>query len=225
MIELRVPGRQQTSQMSCWWASMAMVLEYYGRDYSYPWQFNGQFRRPWNRPHEGLPDMVYGNLDAELARDPGLHDAAASFYLEPYEWYERGLPQSRAAFERLRDISGFRGFDRPAFGAWTADDVESRLRAHGPYVFFGSWNGFAHAIVTVGLIQDASGPAVVTIDPIRGFASSEPLASFNRRMANNLAGWNFDSLNPMYLPQPRPVRDVVVDEPALSSATAAAPRR
>jgi hypothetical protein len=139
-----------------------------------------------------------------MLRDPSGHT-----YLQPYEWYERGLPESRAAFERLRSISGFRGFDRPAFGAWTAEDVESRLRRYGPYVFFGSWNGFPHAIVTVGLIASGAGAEVVTIDPIRGFATNESLASFNQRMASNLAGYNFASLNPMYLPQPNPVRDVV----------------
>ena len=208
-IELRVPGRVQTSQMSCWWASMAMVLEYYGRDYTYPWYFSAEFARPLYRPDDGIPDLVYPSLDAVLARDPMLLDPGASTYLQPYEWYERGLPESRAAFARLRSISGFRGFDRPAFGAWTAEDVESRLRRYGPYVFFGSWNGFPHAIVTVGLIRRDTGAEVVTIDPIRGFATSESLASFNQRMASNLAGYNFASLNPMYLPQPDPVRDVV----------------
>jgi hypothetical protein len=210
-IELRVPGRAQTSQMSCWWASMAMVLEYYGRHYTYPWHFNAAFARPWNAPNDGIPDQVYGSLDDAMARDPELHGSGADIYLQPYEWYERGLPTNRAGFDRLRAISGFRGFDRPAFGAWTADDVESRLRRYGPYVFFGSWNGFPHAIVTVGLIVVNGGPEVVTIDPIRGFASNEPLATFNQRMARNLAGFNFESLNPMYYPQPNPVRDVVSD--------------
>jgi hypothetical protein len=209
-IELRVPGRQQTSQMSCWWASIAMVLEYYGRDYAYPWYFNAAFARPWTAPRDGLPDYVYGSLDAAMARDPELCDAGADTYLQPYEWYEHGLPTNRAGFARLRDISGFRGFEsRPAFGTWTAVDVESRLRAHGPYVFFGSWNGFPHAIVTVGLIERPTGAEVVTIDPIRGFATGEPLASFNSRMSVNLAGFNFEDLNPMYYPQSNPVREVV----------------
>lgn len=208
-IELRVPGRVQTSQMSCWWASMAMVLEYYGRHYSDPWHFSAEFARPWNRPRIGLPELVYGSLDAALARDPMLLDPGASTYMQPYEWFEHGMPESRAAFARLGSISGFRGFDRPAFGAWTAEDVESRLRRYGPYVFFGSWNGFPHAIVTVGLTTGATGTQVVTIDPIRGFATGEPLADFNRRMARNLANYNFDSLNPMYCPQADPVRDVV----------------
>lgn len=211
-IELRVPGRVQTSQMSCWWASMAMVLEYYGRDYTYPWQFSAQFARPWDRPRDAIPDMVYGSLDAALARDPMLRDAGADTYLQPYEWYESGLPESRAGFARLRSISGFRGFDRPAFGAWTAEDVESRLRRYGPYVFFGSWNGFPHALVTVGLVVSGGETQVVTIDPIRGFPTSESLASFNRRMASNLAGYNFDSLNPMYCPQNEPVREVIQDD-------------
>jgi len=208
-IELRVPGRVQTSQMSCWWASMAMVLEYYGRDYTYPWHFSAEFARPWNRLDDGIPDRIYGDLDAALEHDPRLLDPEGHSDLQPYEWYEHGLPPNRAGFGHLRSISGFRGFDRPAFGAWTAEDVESRLRRYGPYVFFGSWNGFPHAIVTVGLIGRAGGAEVVTIDPIRGFATGESLGDFNRRMATNLAGFNFESLNPMYCPQGNPVRAVV----------------
>ena len=214
-IELRVPGRVQTSQMSCWWACMAMVLEYYGRSHIYPWQFSAQFVRPWNSVHHGLPDQVYDSLDAVLARDPMLLDPGASSYLQPYEWYEHGLPTHRAAFERLREISGFRGFDsRPAFGSWTAADVETRLRQHGPYVFFGSWNGFPHAILTVGLIERGAGSEadVVTIDPIRGFAAQESLGDFNRRMASHLQSSDFASLNPMYCPQREPVRGVVNHE-------------
>ena len=208
-IELHVPGRVQTSQMSCWWACMAMILEYYGRDYTYPWHFRGQFATPWNRPDDGFPDRAFDSLDTEMARDPTLASSRASSYLEPYEWYERGLPAHRGAFERLREISGFRGFDRPAFGHWTAADVESRLRSHGPYVFFGSWNGFPHAILTVGLIAHAAGAEVVTIDPIRGFATPEPLAEFNHRMVNRMSSANFDSLNPMHLPMSEPVRAVI----------------
>lgn len=212
-IELRVPGRVQTSPMSCWWAGMAMVLAYYGRNYTYPWHFNAEFARPWDRPRSPLGDLVYEDLDQALLRDPLLLDADAHAYLQPCEWYDRGLPQCRPAFDRLRSISGFRGFDRPAFGHWTADDVESRLRSRGPFVFFGSWNGFPHAIVTVGLIRRGGASEVMTIDPMRGFATSEPLESFNRRMASHLAGWNFESLNPMHLPQAEPVREVVSHAP------------
>ena len=209
-IELLVPGRVQTSQMSCWWACMAMILEYYGRDYTYPWHFRGQFGRPWNRPDDGFPDVVHDSFDAAMARgDPELRRSAEMTYLQPYEWYEHGLPANRGAFEQLREISGFRGFDRPAFGHWTAADVEARLRRHGPYVFFGSWNGFPHAILTVGLIERTAGAEVVTIDPIRGFATQEPLADFNHRMVNRMSSANFDSLNPMHLPMSEPVRAVV----------------
>jgi len=221
-IELRVHGRRQLSPMSCWWACMAMVLEYYGRTYAHPWQYRAEFMRPvgFNRPD----DMVYPSLDDAMRYDAELRhwerSPALTPYLQPYEWYDSGLPAARAAFDRLHAITGFRGFDvRPAFGAWTATDVESRLRAHGPFVFFGSWNGFPHAILTVGLSQGGpEGPRVVTIDPIRGFASGEDLADFNRRMVRDMSEYNFESLNPMYLPQDRPVRDVVVDTPTAAGA-------
>jgi hypothetical protein len=226
-IELRVPGRRQLSQMSCWWACMAMILEYYGRSYHFPWQFRAEFRRPFGR--YGTADLVYPSLDdalrydEELAWEPAPHLAP---YLQPYEWYERGLPAVRAAFERLHVITGFRGFDvRPAFGAWRAADVESRLRSHGPFVFFGSWNGFPHAILTVGLLGRTDEDAVVvTIDPIRGHATNESLHAFNSRMVSNMRDYNFDSLNPMYLPQAEPLRAVVIDEPG-PGAAATGPHR
>ncbi len=208
-IELRVPGRVQTSQMSCWWACMAMILEYYGRDYSYPWHFRSQFARPWNQPLRAFGDATHGSLDEEMLRDPSLAASHESVFLQPYEWYERGLPANRHAFEALREISGFRGFERPAFGQWTAANVESHLRRYGPYVFFGSWNGFPHAILTVGLIERSSGAEVVTIDPIRGFATGESLDEFNHRMVNRMSAANFDSLNPMHLPQAEPLRALV----------------
>lgn len=208
-IELLVPGRLQTSQMSCWWACMAMILEYYGRDYTYPWHFRSQFGRPWNRPLNPFGDAAHSSLDEEMARDPTLVMAHDSIYLEPYEWYEHGLPANRRAFETLREISGFRGFDRPAFGRWTAADIETRLRRYGPFVFFGSWNGYPHAILTVGLIERSAGAEVVSIDPIRGFATGESLAEFNHRMVSRMSASNFDSLNPMHWPQSEPVRAVV----------------
>jgi len=218
-IELRVPGRVQATQMSCWWTSMAMVLEYYGRDYDLPWQYRSEFRRPYSlMPHGLEPERHVPSLDEALAHDGMLRHSADLMYLEPHEWYEHGLPAMRAAFDRLASITKFRGLpSRPAFGHWTAAHVEENLRSHGPYVFFGSWNGFPHAIVTVGLLDEGAGTQVVTIDPINGFATPETLASFNTRMTQRMGDFNFYDLNPMYLPQPRQVLDVVVDQPSAAA--------
>lgn len=210
-IELRVPGRVQATQMSCWWTCMAMVLEYYGRDYDLPWQYRSEFRRPLSFVPRG-PDAEWHvpSLDEALAYDSTLARTGDLIYLAPHEWYERGLPAHRAAFDRLASITEFRGLpSRPAFGEWTAADVESRLRAHGPYVFFGSWNGFPHAIVIAGLIPGPKGPQVVTLDPVRGFATQVDLLAFNKLMTQRMAAFNFDDLNPMYLPQENPVRGVI----------------
>lgn len=223
-LELRVHGRRQLSPMSCWWACMAMVLEYYGRTYSHPWQFRAEFMRPpgFHRPD----DLVYPSLDDAMRFDAELEhwdrSPALTPYLQPYEWYDRGLPAMRAAFDRLHAITGFSGFPvRPAFGHWTAADVESRLRAHGPFVFFGSWNGYPHAILTVGLLDEGGPePLVVTIDPIHGAPRNESLSDFNLRMVRDMSDYNFESLNPMYLPQDRPLRDVVVDTPGGAGAGA-----
>lgn len=220
-FELRVPGRVQASQLSCWWACMAMVLEYYGRDYLYPWHFHSAFARPWNRPRGLYPDIsmhdadrIFATREPEdlFAPDGSVRGVYEAMYLEPWEWYELGLPPHRGAFDRLSEISGFRGFDeRPAFGRWTKEDVESRLRRHGPYVFFGSWNGFPDALVVIGLIDPGLNgePDVIRIDPINGDPLPERLSAFNRRMVQNMAGWNFDTLNPMYLPQDDPVRGII----------------
>jgi len=209
-IELRVGGRVQATQNSCWWTCMAMVLAYYGRDYEFPWQYRSDFRRPtWLVPRGLSPDWHMPTIDEAMAPDGTLRPDDLA-YLEPHEWYERGLPASRGAFERLTSITEFRGLpSRPAFGQWTANDVEERLRRHGPYVFFGSWNGFPHAIVTVGLLRNAGGADVVTIDPIRGFAANLSLAEFNQRMTRRMAAFNFFDLNPMYLPQDEPVRGII----------------
>lgn len=130
--------------------------------------------------------------------------------MQPYEWYDHGLPRNRRAFDLLVDITGFRGFDRPAFGAWTADDVESRLRRYGPYAFFGFWSGFPHVILVVGIIQSGSETQVVSIDPARGFATGEPLPDFNHRMSSRMREFNFNGLNPLYFPQSEdPIREIV----------------
>lgn len=218
-IELRVPGRVQATQMSCWWTSMAMVLEYYGRDYDLPWQYRSEFRRPYSFvPHGPEPERHIPSLDEALALDGMLRRTADLMYQAPHEWYEHGLPAMRAAFDRLASITEFRGLpSRPAFGHWTAAHVEEHLRAHGPYVFFGSWNGFPHAIVTVGLRGEGAGAQVVTIDPINGSPLRETLESFNTRMTQRMSEFNFYDLNPMYLPQPRQVLEVVVDQPAAAA--------
>jgi hypothetical protein len=131
-------------------------------------------------------------------------------FSQPYEWYDRGLPNNREAFRLLADITGFRGFDRPAFGRWTATDFESRLRQYGPYAFFGFWNGYPHVIVVTGLIEVDGQQAVVTIDPVRGFATSQSISQFNGLMNERMQTFNFNRLNPLYLPNSQPVRDVVL---------------
>jgi hypothetical protein len=219
MIELRVEGRVQATPMSCWWTCMAMVLEYYGRDYQYPWQYRAEFRRPPSLGTRPDGDFHYPTVDEGLAVDGALRAIDHLVYLQPYEWYERGVPADRGAFTALSTITEFRGLpSRPAFGEWTAADVEERLRAHGPFIFLGSWNGFPHAIVVTGLLTDTDRPQVVVIDPNLGFAQNWTLDGFNKLMSQRMERYNFDRLNPMYLPQPRQVLGVVVDQPAGATA-------
>jgi hypothetical protein len=198
---------------------MAMILEYYGQHYSFPWEYRSQFARPFNRPITGSPyaDQDFMSLDEAMRQDPALrqfnsqHRHESMSYSRPYEWYYHGIPRrSRQAFELLCEITGFQSFSRPAFGRWTADDVESRLRQYGPYAFFGFWNSFPHVILMVGIVTQGGNTNVVTIDPARGFPTSESLQQFNTRMASDeMQEFNFNGLNPLYLPQEQPIRDTV----------------
>ena len=183
-LHLRVIPRQQRTTMSCWWASMAMILEYYGERYASPWTFRAEFARPWNLPPSPVPRLHYPSIDRALDADRSLSSRASSLmYSEPYEWYYHGLPKNRNAFERLSRITGFRGFDnRPAWGSWTAHHIETFLRRYGPYMFFGQWNLLPHTIVVIGVIDEDSSVQVITIDPAYGNFNSETLTSFNRRM-------------------------------------------
>lgn len=219
-IELAVTPIRQTTPMSCWWVCMSMVLGYYGQQYRYPWDFRPEFRRPFARVASPvMPDLLYPDIDTAMEYDASLHHSSELTFLQPYEWYDHGLPRSARAFEALSSITGFRGFDRPAFGRWTANDVETRLRRFGPYIFCGFWNGFPHAILVTGLLRNEGDISVVTIDPNNGFAFSDSLEGFNSKMDERMREFNFNSFNPLYLPQVQAVRAVVVDEPMMPAGT------
>lgn len=213
-IELAVTPQRQTTPMSCWWVCMSMVLSYYGQRYRYPWDFRPEFHRPLGRVSSPvMPDVRSPTIDEAMSYDATLRHSGDLAFLQPYEWFDHGLPRNARAFELLSRITGFRGFDRPAFGRWTANDVESRLRQYGPYIFCGFWNGFPHAILVTGLLRHEDDVSVVTIDPNNGFAYSDSLEGFNSKMDERMREFNFNRYNPLYLPQRRAVRAVVVDEP------------
>ena len=213
-IELAVTPQRQTTPMSCWWVCMSMVLHYYGQRHRYPWDFRPEFRRPFGRAASPvIPDLHMPTIDEAMDHDASLRRSAELMFPQPYEWFDHGLPRNVRAFEMLSRITGFRGFDRPAFGHWSANDVEPRLRRFGPYIFCGFWNGFPHAILVTGLLRNEGDISVVTIDPNNGFAFSDSLDGFNSKMDERMREFNFNSYNPLYLPQSRPVRAVVVDEP------------
>ncbi|MFK7767556.1 MAG: papain-like cysteine protease family protein [Mariniblastus sp.] len=171
-IELKVVPRRQATANSCWWASIAMVLQYYGRNYRVPSDFSNEFSR--------------------------THDPNSRGFSPPNQWYQNGLPIQQGAYRLLSEITGFRGLrTRPRAGAWTAIDVSRRLRRYGPLVFFGQWNGAPHSIVVTGLSEIGPEPRVVMIDPARGFPSMHTLEDFNSHMGrlNSISG-----LNPFYFP-------------------------
>lgn len=221
-IELRVAGERQRTEMSCWWTCMAMVLRYYGRRYVFPWDFRRAFELPAQSIASPLGVGRYPTLGEAMAPDGTLRSIEPLYTERPWEWYERGVPPNARAFRVLSSITGFTGMgrDHTEFGRWTADDFENRLRASGPFLFFGYWNADehhiyrAHVILIVGLLRQGSDVSVISIDPARGFAAPAPIDTFNARMRDSrMRDSNFGYLNPMYLPQRQPVLDTVVDTP------------
>ncbi len=212
-IELRVPARQQDSPMSCWWASIAMVLEYYGQRYSHPWEYRSEFRRPWSAPRTGFPVSSSPSILQAMAHDSTLRRTHELVTTQPYEWYEHGVPPNPTAMHRLLDISGFERVNPlPATGSWSLPDIEALVRANGPLVFFGMWNGAPHAVVVTGVHTRRN--HVVYIDPARGFAISVPLLQFNQLMMRfpmrSQREMQGASLNPFHYPVSNPVRGTIV---------------
>ena len=199
--------------MSCWWASTAVVVDYYDRYYSYPWEFRSTFQRPpshWGTEalDLALPPLDYPSIDEAMVRDPTLRHAVSTDDIAPYMWYQLGLPNTAHGLRRYCDLTGFRGVpDCPPYGSWTLADVEGILRRQGLFVFFGFWSGFPHAIVVCG--ADDAGGSVAFMDPAQGFVHSEPIATFNGRMANMTIGPQAIGYNPVHYPTSRPVRATV----------------
>ena len=211
-LELRVPARQQQSPMSCWWASIAMVLAYYGQSYARPSDYRSEFRRPWNQPRTGAPSLSYPTPEQAYRHDQMMRRTSELITSEPYEWYEFGVPSSPLAMRRLLDITGFqRVRPLPATGSWSVADVESLLRANGPFVFFGTWNGAPHAVVVTGAHSGSN--QIVYIDPARGFPLAVPLQQFNQLMMRfpmrTLREVEGAGLNPFHYPTSRPVRGTI----------------
>lgn len=210
-IELRVEGRIQTSPFSCWWACMAMVLNYYGNHYNYPWDYRRYFARPWQTIPSHMPRMRYPDID-EYFETPA-EARRRMIYEEPYEWYYFGVPPSQRSLSLLSDITGFRGLDvRLAFGHWTLADVELLLRTCGPLLLFGTYEGGRrHVILITGAI---SNPAIgedqiVYIDPAIGIPQQRNLLDFNTWVQTFTSEWTFSGLNPVYLPTSNPVKETI----------------
>jgi hypothetical protein len=199
--------------MSCWWASTAVVLDYYDRYYSYPWEYRSIFRRPASRSafaavDHVLPPPDYPSIDEAMERDPTLRDAIPPRDIVPYMWYELGLPNTAHGLRRYCDITGFRGVpDCPPYGRWTVADVARILRHQGLFIFFGYWSGFPHAIVVCG--ADTAAGSVAFMDPAQGFVHSEAVETFNGRMSNMTISGGAIGYNPVFYPTGSPVRATV----------------
>jgi hypothetical protein len=207
-IELRVEGRLQETQMSCWWTAISTVLAYYGRRYRHPSAFSSAFERPMTRSPTSM-GYEYQSIDDLMRGDPSLHSYRHD-RLAPYEWYVQGLPNTGWGLRRLCELTGFQGVrDCPGYGEWSAADCERILRACGPLVFHGFWSGFGHSIVVCGVNVDGTNESVALMDPAVGFVSSETLANFNTRMNRMTIGLDAMGYNPIYYPTAEAVREVV----------------
>lgn len=210
-IELRVEARVQTSPFSCWWACMAMVLQYYGSHYTYPWDYRPAFARPWQTGPSYMPRMRYPNIDQYFETPVATRDRL--IHSEPYEWYYSSVPPLQTCLSLLSDITGFRGVPvRRNFGYWTLGDIEQMLSTCGPLLLFGTFEGGRkHVVLITGaIVNTALGEEqVVYIDPAHGMHVNRELQAFNAWVHTFTSEWAFNGLNPVYLPNSSPVREVI----------------
>lgn len=210
-IELRVEPRIQTSPYSCWWACMAMVLQYYGSYYAFPWDYRMEFANQRLTPPSYFPRQRYPNIDQYL--DAPEATRAHFIHSQPYEWFYSGVPPLSSSLSLLSDITGFRGLTvRPNFGYWTLAHVELMIRTCGPLLLFGTYaGGRRHAILIIGaIINQAIGvDQIIYIDPANGMAIHQDLAEFNEWVRTFTSEWVFSRLNPVYLPTSNPVQATI----------------
>ena len=205
-IRLDIQPRRQASPNSCWWACMSMVFSYQGRPITFPWNlspifgstgFSGSPMSPSSPfPRQQYPPFLHNDRQdtyddyRNWSRDTILH---------PSEWYLRGVPMTRRGLQYLMELTPFAPLpDRPAFGRWTCQEVEDRIRRYGPFIFIGNWNGQGfHAILVIGRERSEDGiDEVIYIDPAMGMAIPVSIEHFNRKMSSI----SVQRGNPIYLP-------------------------
>lgn len=221
-IELTVRPRLQSTQYSCWWFAMAMILDYYGHHYPDPMPlgrglsgFDG-----WLRPYGPLPARVIPSLGDYEAWQRGA--AAEPHFIDVEEWFRTGIPNTADGMRQFRDLAGFRGVPNlPAFGHWTCAGIDAMLRAHGPVMSVGHWNRYPHAIVVMGVSDREQ--FVSYCDPAEGEIAGVTLAEFNSLMGR-FSSFPGDALNPLYYPSSPQVRAFVAErtDPAPSSVSPSA---
>ncbi|MEM9718058.1 MAG: papain-like cysteine protease family protein [Bacteroidota bacterium] len=209
-ILLNIPPIRQLSPNSCWWACMQMVLSYSGRNFASPWDLNPVFMPRYNPglPRVQSPPYLAGETIGQYAEDPRRWERHT--ILHPSEWYQRGVPMTARGLRYLQQLTGFEGLpSRPAFGSWTTDLVEEKLRQHGPYIFIGNWNGQGfHAILVIGREQNQR-DEVVYIDPAMGRRMRVAIRFFN----NMMSSVGVQTGNPLIFPRASQRLRARMDEP------------
>ena len=184
VIDLNVPFNQQSFEFDCWYASLRMLVKF--RD--------GVNAEPNGHPVAELAGMARQSERTGVREDtvrqqinPATYTVRKQLQLIP----SRGLKQ-----DEFDDLAGFNGLVAPKLpprdvnaktGGWTADQLESLLRLHGPL-----WCalGYGHIVVLKGI--NAHGQAVVH-DPQGNANTPYDIPNFN-----NLLTWRQNSV--MFLP-------------------------
>lgn len=195
VLRLDVVYQQQRTEMSCWWASLAMLIHYHTDHLPlYPWEHEPRFLPPPGEMGAIHWNAVRGGARF-LERD------------EPWQWYQRGIEPDTLHVNRLADLGRLVPLElstagRSTFGGrswWTArlDGawMEERLRSVGPIYIIRRRGAGHHAFLISGVLQRREGPGghglVEIQDPWPGGrARTVPMTEIQSHLAPQLAAYN-----------------------------------
>src|SRR4051812_31894175 len=102
-LELLIPFYNQISSMSCWWASMRMILNYYGiYAGGHPSSFSSRFASSGQpRPYFYVDPEQLGHISEDGQIVHGRYAAVRS----PSLWFEYGVPVQIEGLEMLHEIT------------------------------------------------------------------------------------------------------------------------
>jgi hypothetical protein len=196
MFRLRIAYQHQTTEYSCWWASLRMLLEYHtGLLYAFPWDYHASFRPP------------PGRVGAIQYNAPPNQAALMMAEDEPWQWYYQGITPDLLNVNQLANIGGMRPMElttgRSTFGggSWLtarldAAWMEDMLRQFGPVYIIRRRGTGHHAFVISGVLQRTGGPdgrgLIETQDPWPplGRSRTMTMSTLQSQLAPQLRAFN-----------------------------------